>query len=295
MSWLQCFLKTSPEKVDSLEDTLLELGALAITLQDAKDQPVFEPALGTTPLWEQMTLLALFPKETPIAPLKSQLESRLDEACFKTLQFEVLPEQAWERTCLEHVKPMRFGQRLWIVPSWEETPIDDGIIVRLDPGLAFGTGTHPTTALCLKWLDEHLSAPGHVMDYGCGSGILGIAALKLGASQLTAVDIDPQALLSTKDNIEKNALAAEQWASYLPSELPKETQVDLVIANILSGPLTQLAPELAQHLKPGGELLLSGILENQLDEILACYKTWFEDFEVQVQEGWVRVYAKKQH
>lgn len=287
MSWLQLRLAITPEQASEYEDLLLELGAVSVTYMDAEDQPIFEPDLGTTPLWSRTHLLALFEAEVQELELVSHLKllagDRLPEH-----QLERLEDQDWERSWMEHFQPLCFGQRLWIVPSWHTAPDPHGVNLLLDPGLAFGTGTHPTTALCLEWLDAHELQGQTVLDFGCGSGILAIAALLLGADQALGTDIDRQALEASRDNALRNGLTEERFPLYLPGQLPPIT-ADVVLANILAGPLVQLAPILTAHVKPGGHLVLSGILNEQAEEVRAAYAEAFELAPTTEKDGWVRI------
>ena len=287
MPWLQLRLAITPEQADPMEDLLLGLGAVSVTFMDAEDQPIFEPDLGTTPLWSHTHLLALFEADVDQQALLSQLQliwpGELPEH-----QLEEIADQDWERSWMDNFKPMRFGRRLWIVPSWHEAPEPDAVNLLLDPGLAFGTGTHPTTALCLEWLDGQALDGLQVIDFGCGSGILAIAALLLGAERVVGTDIDPQALEASRDNAQRNQLADARFPLYLPEAMP-DAPADLLVANILAGPLVSLAPQLTSLVKPGGRIALSGILAEQTDDILAAYRDAFELDPVANKDGWIRV------
>jgi len=289
-AWLQISIAAAESQVDELSEILLELGALSITLQDAADQPVYEPAVNTTPLWQQICIIGLFNGDIQIAWLKQQLTELIDDAL--TYQIAPLADQEWTRVWMEDFHPMRFGQRLWICPSWEQ-PIDSQAInILLDPGLAFGTGTHPTTALCLEWLDGQVDLIGQtVIDYGCGSGILAVAAAKLGATTVWCVDNDPQALLATKENAVKNGVE-KQLTVCLPENLP-HLQVDCILANILAKPLITLAPQFGQQIKLGGFIVLSGILQEQTDDIINGYQNQFTLVEVSEKDNWMRIVAQK--
>lgn len=287
MSWLQLRLAITPEQAEPMEDLLLGLGAVSVTFMDAEDQPIFEPDLGTTPLWQHTHLLALFESDTERQPLIDQLQQLWPEA-LPDHQFEDIADQDWERSWMDNFQPMRFGQRLWIVPSWHEAPDPQAVNLLLDPGLAFGTGTHPTTALCLEWLDGQPLQGLQIIDFGCGSGILAIAALLLGAERVVGTDIDPQALEASRDNAQRNQLADERFPLYLPDAMPAEP-ADILVANILAGPLVSLAPQLSTLVKPGGRIALSGILAEQTGEILAAYTESFELDPVAEKDGWIRV------
>ena len=287
MPWLQVRLAITPEQAETYEDALLEVGAVSVTFMDAEDQPIFEPDLGTTPLWSHTHLLALFEADTDPDNLIAHLQL-LTGAELPQHQIEQIEDQDWERSWMDNFQPMRFGQRLWIVPSWHEAPAPEAVNLLLDPGLAFGTGTHPTTSLCLQWLDGQALEGCTVLDFGCGSGILAIAALLLGAEHAVGTDIDPQALEASRDNAGRNGIAAERFPLYLPGDMPAGTY-DVVVANILAGPLVQLAPTISAHVRPGGRLALSGILAEQADEVRAAYSDLFELDPTAVQDGWVRI------
>lgn len=287
MPWLQVRLAITPEQAQTYEDALLDVGAVSVTFMDAEDQPIFEPDLGTTPLWSHTHLLALFEADVDPAPLLAHLEL-LTGAALPEHQIERIEDQDWERSWMDNFQPMRFGRRLWIVPSWHEAPQPEAVNLLLDPGLAFGTGTHPTTALCLEWLDAQDLAGCTVLDFGCGSGILAIAALLLGAERAIGTDIDPQALEASRDNAGRNGIASERFPLYLPEQLPQQ-QADVVVANILAGPLVQLAPRITSLVRPGGRLALSGILAEQAEEVRTAYADAFELEPTSEKDGWVRI------
>ena len=287
MPWLQVRLAITPEQAATYEEALLDVGAVSVTFMDAEDQPIFEPDLGTTPLWSHTHLLALFEADTDPAALLAHL-ALLTGGPLPAHQVEQIADQDWERSWMENFQPLRFGQRLWIVPSWHQPPEPQAVNLHLDPGLAFGTGTHPTTALCLEWLDGQDLQGCNVLDFGCGSGILAIAALLLGAKQACGTDIDPQALEASRDNATRNGIDAARFPLYLPSEMPADT-FDLVLANILAGPLVQLAPTISQHVRQGGHLVLSGILAEQAEEVRAAYQADFILDPTAEKDGWVRI------
>jgi ribosomal protein L11 methyltransferase len=290
MPWVQIKLHTQKEYSDALEALLLEQGASSVSYADAEDDPVLEPAPGETPIWPELILSALFDAETDTNTILHELES--SGTPYSELHIETLPDQDWERAWMDDFKPMRFGERLWICPSWLEPPDPDAVNLMLDPGLAFGTGTHPTTALCLEWLDAHPPQDALVIDYGCGSGVLAVAALKLGARHCWGVDIDPQALEATQANAEKNGIPAAHLYIAEPDAMPP-IQVDLLIANILSGPLVELAPSLKELVKPGGRLLLSGILQDQAESVIQAYAPWFDMQTPVSKEEWVRLEGRR--
>lgn len=291
MPWLQLKIHTTRRQVANIEAALQQAGAVSVTLEDNADQPILEPALGETPLWDQVRITGLFDADIDLEATGRQLQQSLaDEA--PELRWEQLEDKDWEREWMSHYHPIRCGERLWICPSWQQPPEPDKVNILLDPGLAFGTGTHPTTFLCMQWLDSEPLADKTVIDYGCGSGILGIAALKLGARTAMGIDIDPQALIATADNTARNGLAAERMPVYLPAAAPM-APADIVLANILAGPLASLAPMLTQLTRPGGRLCLSGILANQAEVVMAAYSEAFDFDPVAQKEEWVRLTATK--
>lgn len=289
MPWIQITLNTDAQYVDILSEHLTALGALAITLQDAADQPLYEPPVHTTPLWQRTRVVGLFAGDTDSAQLQAQLHSQLTDLPLPTCHIEVLADQDWCRAYLAELKPLQLGQRLWICPSWY-TPLEpDAVNIMLDPGLAFGTGHHPTTALCLEWLEQHDSAlNGQTwLDYGCGSGILAIAAIKLGAEQVWVVDNEPQALLATQANAEKNAVAAHIHLG-LPSQ-----KVDGILANILAEPLMTLAPRLVHAVRQQGIIVLSGILAEQAEVVIQHYQPYCALIDVVERQHWIRIVAQR--
>lgn len=291
MPWLQVRLAITPEQAETYEDALLEVGAVSVTFMDAEDQPIFEPDLGTTPLWSNTHLLALFEADTDETALLAHLQL-LCGGALPEHHVERIEDQDWERSWMDGFQPMRFGQRLWIVPSWHAAPQPDAVNLLLDPGLAFGTGTHPTTALCLEWLDGQNLDNCSVLDFGCGSGILAIAALLLGAPQAAGTDIDPQALEASRDNASRNSIDPARFPVYLPADLPQQP-ADVVVANILAGPLVSLAPQITALVKSGGRLALSGILAEQAEEVRAAYASTFDLDPTAVKDGWVRISGVK--
>jgi len=291
MPWLQLRLAIAPEQAEPLEDALLGVGAVSVTFMDAEDQPIFEPDLGTTPLWSHTHLLALFEADVDEASLLAHLRLLVDGE-LPPHELERIEDQDWERSWMDNFHPMRFGQRLWIVPSWHAAPEPGAVNLLLDPGLAFGTGTHPTTALCLEWLDAQALDGLDVLDFGCGSGILAIAALLLGARSATGTDIDVQALQASRDNANRNAVDPARFPLYLPEELPPG-EADVVVANILAGPLVSLAPRIIERVRPGGRLALSGILAEQGEEVRAAYADNVELDPTIEKDGWARISGRR--
>ena len=286
MPWLQLKLASTPDAAQRLSDLLSDAGALAVTLQDAADQPLYEPPPGATPLWSQTWVTGLFDAEADLQAVLADLRNTLGEHDLPHV-ISPLEDKDWEREWMDNYHPMRFGTRLWICPSWHQPPDVDAVTVMLDPGLAFGTGTHPTTALCLEWLDAHDVVGKHVIDYGCGSGILAVAAAKLGAQQVWAVDYDPQALHATTLNAEKNTVSTFIH-TVLPNDLPRQP-TDIMLANILAGPLIELAPLFAELVRPSGAIVLSGILNTQADAVLQRYQPWFDMAPATERDEWMRL------
>ncbi|WP_045858095.1 50S ribosomal protein L11 methyltransferase [Teredinibacter purpureus] len=289
MPWLQLRIQSARERAPLLETTLLENGSLAVTFEDNADQPIFEPALGETPLWHETRITGLFEADIDTADIGEKVSAYFFQETGETLttiNWHLLEDKDWEREWMSHYHPIQCADNLWICPSWTPPPDQNAVNLMLDPGLAFGTGTHPTTFLCLQWLAEQNIECKTAIDYGCGSGILGIAALLLGASHVTGTDIDPQALLATRDNAARNALEPERFPVFFPANCPTDT-VDVVLANILAGPLVELAPTLCALLKPGGKLCLSGVLNTQRDAIVQAYETAIEIDEIRVKDEWI--------
>ena len=298
MPWLQLELPCRRDAQPRIERALEDAGALSVTLQDAHldaadEQAIFEPGVGETPLWDQMQLQALFDGDTDALALLAELEAAEPQLDWSQARFERIDDQDWERAWLDTFQPMRFGARTWIVPWNHDVPADavaDAAIVRLDPGLAFGSGTHPTTALCLRWLDA-LAGRGElqgrdVLDFGCGSGILALAALKLGAARAIGVDNDPQAILATADNAQRNRVSID---AFLPQDEPERATYPIVVANILASALDALADTLAARTAPGGRIAMSGILAGQEGELLQRFAPWFDALAVERDGDWVRI------
>jgi ribosomal protein L11 methyltransferase len=288
MPWLELSIRCTRRDWPQIESALEEIGALSVTLLDARDEPILEPGPGETPLWRELVANALFEgvaDQRGIVALLQEMVPSLDPA---QVAFREVADADWTRAWMDQYQPMRFGRRLWIYPSTIAPPEDaDAVVVRLDPGLAFGTGTHPTTALCLAWLDGLDLAGASVLDYGCGSGVLAIAALKLGAARALGVDNDPQALLASQDNAQRNGVA-----DALTLLAPGDARIgrhSVVLANILAGALVALEPQLAAACAPGSRIALSGILREQDDEVLAAYAPDFDGLVVEALEDWVRI------
>ncbi len=296
MPWLQIKMDTNPAHAEVLEEFLLAAGANAVTLEDGADQPLFEPIRGTTPLWTQTRITGLFDAEQDSEAMLQALQlgwaSVFPDQAFPSPRIEILEDKDWEREWMENFHPIQVGNRLWICPSWKEAPNPEATNLQLDPGLAFGTGTHPTTFMCLQWLDEHDVAGQTVVDYGCGSGILGVAALLLGAEKAYGVDNDPQALVATRENTDRNGLPADSFDVFYPGKIDN-VKADLMLANILAGPLIDLAPTISALVKDQGKLVLSGILSHQADDVMEAYAPWFNFEPVKQKEEWVCLSAVK--
>ncbi|HKJ49942.1 MAG TPA: 50S ribosomal protein L11 methyltransferase [Gammaproteobacteria bacterium] len=292
MTWWQFSLDCKAADLQQVEALMQSLGALSISIRDAADDPIYEPLPGDAPVWQASVLTATFDAGLDPDDLQNRIVAGLPAALAASLRRGSLQERDWEQAYREHFHPLRCAPGLWIVPSWTEPPDPGAVNIRLDPGLAFGTGGHPTTALCLAWLAANDVSGLQVIDYGCGSGILAIAAAQLGAAGVTAVDIDPQALTACAANLERNRIDNGRVRLGLPEDTPLDA-VDLLIANILAGPLVELAPRFAALVKPGGRILLSGILKNQLEDIQLAYGPRFELDPADYREEWVCIDGRR--
>lgn len=291
MPWLQTHLTVDKAQVPLIEQLFEDLGALSVTLEDAADEPMLEPGPGETPLWSATCVSALFSGDTDADVLRMTINQVLNAETSRRLSLEIVEDREWERAWLDNFKPMRFGRRLWICPTGMQVDAPDAVIVSLDPGLAFGTGTHPTTALCLQWLDGAELAGKTVIDFGCGSGILAIAALKLGAARVVAIDHDPQALLATHSNAERNGVA--EHLTLQGSDAPLPAAADVVLANILANVLIGLAADIEPLVGAGGQLVMSGILEDQVSSVIAAYSSHLDFAPTVLQDGWARLDAHR--
>ena len=293
MPWLQIRVQSTPEQVPELEDLLLGCGAMVVTFEDVNDDPVYEPELNTTPLWNHTRVTGLFEADADIEQIRPLIDEKATELNTDlATKIEILEDKDWEREWMDSYHPIQFGKRLWVCPSWRDIPDPDAVNLMLDPGLAFGTGTHPTTALCLEWLDSIDCQDKSIIDYGCGSGILGIAGLLLGANNMVGIDIDPQAVQATQDNAQRNHSDSNRIEVKLPP-YESDLQAEVVVANILAGPLAQLADTISALVATGGQLALSGILSNQAQEVIDAYSPWFTIDSVVEKEDWVRIVATK--
>ncbi|ANS86706.1 50S ribosomal protein L11 methyltransferase [Vibrio scophthalmi] len=294
MPWIQIKLNATKENAEMVSDMLMEeTGALSVTFLDAKDTPIFEPLPGETRLWGDIDILALYDAEADTQFILSQIKASGMLAEGFAHKVEQLEDKDWEREWMDNFHPMQFGERLWICPSWRDVPDPEAVNVLLDPGLAFGTGTHPTTALCLEWLESIDLAGKTVIDFGCGSGILAIAAIKLGAEKVIGIDIDPQALVASKDNAERNGVA-EQLHVYLPQDQPENMIADVVVANILAAPLRELSPIIKGLVKPNGLLAMSGVLDTQAEDVANYYRDELHIDPIKAQTEWCRISGRKQ-
>lgn len=291
MPWQSVRILVDSKQAEPLSDALLDIGALSVSLEDADagtldETPLFgEPDHPTAELWPHSIAIVLLDQDADVPDVLAAAAAQASLPVPTQYTIESVAEQDWVRLTQSQFDPIPISPRLWIVPTWHEAPDRRAINLRLDPGLAFGTGSHPTTRLCLRWLDTHLGGGETLLDYGCGSGILAIAAVKLGAGRVDGVDIDPQAVAASRDNAGLNEASAHFC---LPDELAPG-QYDIVVANILTNPLKAMAPLLASRVRAGGQLVLSGILAEQADEVMTGYRDWFEFAPPATDEGWVRL------
>ena len=288
MPWQELRITADSTHAEALSDALFDLGALSVSIEDAtagtaEEKPIFgEPGEPVEQLWEKSIVVALL-EENANADIMAAAAANAAHITQPPFTVSVIEEQDWVRLTQSQFEPIPISTRLWITPTWHECPDPSAISIQLDPGLAFGTGSHPTTRLCLKWLDANLKGSESVLDYGCGSGILAIAAQKLGAGKTDGVDIDPQAMIASRQNAEQNQASVD---FYLPDQEP-QGQYDVVVANILTNPLKALAPLLSGKVRAGGRIALSGILEEQADDVMDIYGQWFDFAPPAAEEGWV--------
>ena len=293
MPWIQIKLNATNENAEKIGDMLMEeTGALSVTFLDAKDTPVFEPMPGETRLWGDTDILALYDAEIDTNLVLTQIQGSHLLAEDFAYKIEQIEDKDWEREWMDNFHPMKFGERLWVCPSWRDIPEPEAVNVMLDPGLAFGTGTHPTTALCLQWLDSLDLSGKTVIDFGCGSGILAIAAIKLGAAKVIGIDIDPQALQASQDNAERNGVK-DQIEVYLPKDQPEGLVADVVVANILAGPLRELSPVIKSLIKPNGQLAMSGVLDTQAEDVANYYRDELDIEPIIEMQEWCRITGRK--
>ena len=289
MSWLSISIEARAEDAEALSDALMALGALSVEIADAdagqpEEQAIFgEPGAPGDAVWQRNQVNALFPAASDTAAIVAQAAHDIGLTGTPLFSQSIVEQQDWVRLTQAQFEPISISSRLWIIPTWHQETDPSAINLRLDPGLAFGTGSHPTTKLCLRWLDANIKGGESVLDYGCGSGILAIAALKLGAASATGVDIDPQAVQSSRDNAAQNHVEAD----FFSADAARPIIADIVVANILANPLRVLAPLLAGSTKPGGKIVLSGILDHQADDVANTYRNWFDINPYVAEEGWV--------
>lgn len=291
MAWQQLKINITSNYAEKLGDLLSELGAQAVTFIDAKDTPMYEPKPGEIMLWPDTQVIGLYDANEDLSWVVTKVMEELPFLDSTSLVLDQLEDKDWEREWMVNFHPMKFGNRLWICPSWREVPDINAVNIMLDPGLAFGTGTHPTTSLCLEWLDGIDLQNKVVVDFGCGSGILGIAALKLGAKEVIGIDIDPQALQASEENAKRNGVS-DRLSLFLPQHQPT-IQADIVVANILAAPLKELVSTISNYCKNQGQLLMSGILEEQSDSVMQAYENQFSFDPVVSKEEWVRLSGSK--
>ncbi len=291
MDWMQLTLQTSKDQADFVSEILMGLDSVSVTFSGTQDDAIFEPPVGHTPLWQHVTITALFDLDID----QEHIKQMLNQIChIDSVDFELLKDRVWEDECKKDFHAMQFGQRIWICPSWEDSASlpEDAIIIDMDPGLAFGTGTHQTTDLCLQYLDAKMPVGCSVIDYGSGTGILAIAAIKLGAVSVVAVDNDPQAVTATINNITTNKCQDQINVLHTQNEQQLD-KVDLLIANILANPLVGLCKHFSNLVKQGGDIALSGILKDQLPMVLDAYGEYFESLEIEQKDDWCRVNGKR--
>ena len=291
MIWKQISFEVKKSETDLVSEVLMGLGSVSITYSDALDDAIYEPPVGQTPLWDNVKVNALFSSEVN----QKSIETSISDICnIGVIDTVTLKDRVWEEECQKDFPSMRFGKRLWVCPSWDTESIlsNDSIVIHMDPGLAFGTGTHQTTSLCLEYLDSNPPKNLHVIDFGCGTGILAIAAVKLGAKSVIAIDNDPQAVLSSKENVAKNK--CENTITTIHSiDQGSDRKCDLLIANILANPLVELEPLFSDLVHTNGMLLLSGILKEQVDRVVKCYSINFSNIEVANKGEWFRISGKR--
>ena len=291
MIWKQISFEVKKSETDLVSEVLMGLGSVSITYSDALDDAIYEPPVGQTPLWDNVKVNALFSSEVN----QKSIETSISDICnIVVIDTVTLKDRVWEEECQKDFPSMRFGKRLWVCPSWDTESIlsNDSIVIHMDPGLAFGTGTHQTTSLCLEYLDSNPPKNLRVIDFGCGTGILAIAAAKFGAKSVIAIDNDPQAVLSSKENVAKNKCENTITTIHLIDQ-ESDNKCDLLIANILANPLVELEPLFSDLVHTNGMLLLSGILKEQVDRVVKCYSINFSNIEVANKGEWFRISGKR--
>ena len=290
MAWLQLSVQTNKANAEAISAALGSLGAVSVTLQDAADEALLELEPGEHPVWQSVQLTAIFPADSDSGQLRIAVREALGDPGID-ISIEPLEDKDWSETWRADFHAMRFGSRLWVCPAHESQPDPDAVVVDMDPGLAFGTGTHATTAMCLEWLDGHPPEGLRVIDYGCGSGILAIAACKLGAGDVTGIDIDPQAIQATRENARRNGVQGVLLAG-LPDDFETH-EADLLLANILASPLIELAATLNGLVRPGGRIVMTGILAEQAEDVMSAYQEWIVFDEPVRREEWTLLVGRK--
>ena len=291
MHWNQISFEVNKQQADLVSEILLGLGSLSISYCDSQDNPIFEPPVDETPLWESIQITALFKPEVDI----NQVAVTLSESCnIKINDSSKVEDKIWEEECQKDFPSMQFGENLWVCPSWDSKSVipEGAIVIKMDPGLAFGTGTHQTTSLCLEFLDNNPPIGATVIDFGCGTGILAIAAAKLGAKTVSAIDNDPQAISASENNVKKNH-CEDIVKTFHTAEQLKLMRCDLLLANILANPLIELESLFSKIVKPSGTIVLSGILEEQLEKVLDCYAKNFNNIKTEKKDEWFRMSASR--
>ena len=291
MAWQQLTIATSQELATQFETLLENLGALSVTMTDGADQPIYEPPLNSTPLWQHVSVTGLFEEQHDLSGAEDYFKQHISDHRAWQTNIERLEDQVWERVWLENFQPIKFGENFWVCSTEHDIPEPQATVLRLDPGLAFGTGTHPTTALCLDWLANHKLQDISIVDFGCGSGILAIAGLLLGAKSAIGIDIDPQALTATLSNAEQNQVL-DKIQVYDAQQYPRKPE-SIVIANILAEPLISLSDDISALVKPGGYLLLSGILSEQTEQVMQAYLDDFIFSAPVIRDNWACLHAVK--
>jgi len=287
MAWQQISVITDEDSAPKLADFFDSLGAVSVTYMDAEDEPVYEPAIGETKIWSNTQVIALYELDAQPELIKTRVCQQFADVPLHHWLIEDVEDQAWERAWMEYYQPMKFADKLWVCPTGQEQHEPGTVCLTLDPGLAFGTGTHPTTALCLEWLASHDLTGKTVIDYGCGSGILAVAAVLLGAKEAHAVDIDPQAITATQDNALKNSVQ-DKIRCYLPEQF-SAFEANIVLANILAKPLIEMSTQISSLVSKDGDLVLSGILHEQAESVIAAYQPYVNMQPPVQQEDWIRL------
>jgi ribosomal protein L11 methyltransferase len=292
MLWKEVTFICEKKYTTAFEDYILSLGACSVTYTEADKTLILEPNIGDTPLWDKISFTALFTEDFNIDKIKEHIAKQLYPNA-KNITIREFKDEDWERTCMQDFHPIKLSPRLWICPSWEQPPEPDAINIMLDPGLAFGTGSHETTFLCLDWLEKNIIGKETLLDIGCGSGILGISAIKLGAASTVGIDIDPQAIISTLDNAKNNNIKATEFTAYISGSEPQGIHYNIVTANILASTLIDLVDYITSKVRKNGKIALSGILKEQVEEVLKTYSKYFKMEQPQYKNEWALLSGTK--